>query len=258
MPHQHARTATSTASLGRRWPLAALTLALPLAVQAVPATGGATFHQSAGVPAPVFLKTGDIVPLWNQQVYQGTAITGGFTAMTWMRPQGTQGQFSELFRFGTDGFGGNAWGMFFIPNSTALHFNYASGSMSLGSFNGPQLGLNDWSLVTLVSDPVSASLRMYLGGTLASTQTLAEPLLAVPGGVFMSGAYFSPASAVLGDFGLWNVALSQAQIARLASPPQPVPEPQTWLMALCGVGIVAAACRYRSALAAAAPGALMP
>jgi len=114
---------------------------LPWAAQAVPSTGGAAFCNAAGVPAPTFLRTGDIVPL----AYTGPNLNAGFTVMTWIRPQGTQFNCSGLFKFGTDPSSG---GLYFQPNSSVLHFNFLTPN-GPGSVNAPAaLPVKSWSLVT--------------------------------------------------------------------------------------------------------------
>ena len=162
--------------------------ALPLAAQAVPTTGGAAFYVAAGVPAPLFLRTGDITPQLGQLAYTGPNLPTdpGFTVMTWIRPQATQFNWSSLFKFGTDP---SVWGLYFIPGTTALHFNFMT-SGGPGSVNTAPLALamNSWSLVTLTSGP--AGLDVYLN----SSRVLNSPdrLATAPGSVYLTGKTFHP------------------------------------------------------------------
>lgn len=212
---------------------------LPLAAQAVPTTGGAAFHGAAGVPAPIFLRTGDITLQLAQLAYMGPNLPSspGFTVMTWVRPHDTQFNWSSLFKFGTDA---SVWGLYFIPGAAALHFNFMTPSGN-GSVYTAALGMNSWKLVTLTSG--TTGLDVYLN----SSRVLSSPdrLATAPGSVYLTGNDFRPATALLGDFGLWNTVLSQAQVAALANPAPPVPEPASYLVALGGLAAVAAAARRR-------------
>ena len=94
-----------------------------------------------------------------------------------------------------------------------------------------------------MSEPSNASLKLFVNGSLALDSLVGTG--SAPGSVYFTGAGYPAANALLGDFGLWNTALSDAQVAALTSPPAAVPEPATWLMALGGLFAVATAVRRR-------------
>ena len=206
----------------------ALLCGLPLAAQAVPTTGGAAFHGAAGVPAPICLRTGYITPQIAQRACTGPNPAGSpaFTVMTWVRPHGTQLNWSSLFKFGSDP---SVWGMYFIPRTARLRFNFMTPSGN-GPVNTAALGMNSWRRVTLTSGP--AGLDVYLN----SSRVLSSPdrLAAAPGSVYLTGNDFPSANALLGDFGLWNTVLSHAQVAALANPPPPVTGSPGLATAACG------------------------
>ena len=124
--------------------------------------GGAAFHGMAGVSVPILLRKGDITPQLAQLAHTGPnhLSTPGLTVMTWERPHDTQFNLSRLSKFGPDA---SVWGLYFLPGTAALRFNFMTPSGN-GSVTTAARGMNTWTLVTLTAG--SAGLDVNLNGAM--------------------------------------------------------------------------------------------